>query len=405
MTGIALAINADPPVSGNPVYAAQAFRLAMTALLYPENNSLAGRSGVRPMAADVVTLAGSTITVAQHSSIISPNWSGLTGSYLCALSVAETHSLTAAHATNPRLDIVIGRVYDHDENPAGLRLYRSEYIAGVAAGSPVAPSVPQGAVRLATISVPQSGGGSPSVSVDYNMAGASLGVLPVRSDDGAQTDWPGTPYPGQMVFSLPDGEVYVRVGSGWRVVGVASISGTSDRPPGFDGAVAYRRDNDTLEIRDGSGIWRRVAVSLETFEPTETLEKTAQIFTSTSYAGGSPVCGHTFVAPPSGKVKITVSGFLQNNINDNRTFLSVQVRTGGVIGAGSDVLLPHSDHALASPAVVLTGVPTSVTASYGPFLLQGLTPGNTYNIRTMHTVSPAGSGTADERRVMTDPVL
>lgn len=226
MTGVALLINAS---AGAPSYSARMFRNGMAAAKAFDGVPLAGRQGIRPMggtAANIVTLSGSTITVNLHAGEVTPGWSAVTGTYDVALTSVETHTLTAAHATQPRKDIVVGRVYDDDENTSGLRLYRSEYIAGVAGPSPSEPAVPTGAMRLATIDVPQSGGGSPVVTNNYTYTAAAGGVLAVRSQ--AERDAISNPYDGYPVYRVDRDWVEIYDGTVWRVQGVAHGSSTAD---------------------------------------------------------------------------------------------------------------------------------------------------------------------------------
>lgn len=241
MTGWAIAINADPPDgTGDPAYAAQVWRNASSALMgWGGGDAFDGRQGVRPTggtAALVVELAGSDITVNEHASIVTPSWSTVTGSYQCALTESESHTLAPADGASARTDIVVGRVYDDDEDSSGLREYRSEYITGTPGPGAPAPALPQGAVLLATISVPSSGSGSPSLNVNGPFTAAAGGILPVRSTAASQADWPANPYPGQHVFSIPDG-LHFWNGSAWQAAGAPTIqvftsNGTWVKPTG-----------------------------------------------------------------------------------------------------------------------------------------------------------------------------
>lgn len=68
---------------------------------------------------------------------------------------------------------------------------------------------------------------------------------------------------------------------------------------------------------------------------------------NTSYTAGNPEVGVYFTMPPSGRVLITVHGGARDNTNDNRCFMSAEVRENGVNGV---VLL--------SPAVATNGFGT-----------------------------------------------
>lgn len=252
MTGVALPIDAT---AGAPAYNGRAYRNAHAALMAFDGVVLAGRQGVRPTnLGTLVTLVGSTITANTHTGIVSPGWSTVTGSYEVALTVAETHTLTPA-AGSARKDIVIGRVYDDTESASGLRLYRSEYIAGVA-GSGVEPAVPAGGMRLATIDVPASGGGSAVVTINPNWTCALGGLLLVSSVTMRTAI---VAHDGQAIYRLDRDWVEIYDGTAWRVQGLAVCSSTADRDSAItnphNGQYATTTDTGTLWQRH-SGAWR-----------------------------------------------------------------------------------------------------------------------------------------------------
>ncbi|MEU8209788.1 hypothetical protein AB0B85_11375 [Micromonospora sp. NPDC049044] len=167
---------------GAPAYAANEMRQAMALALMYDGRNLGGRAGVRPGGTQLKTeLSGSTITVRTGICLIDPALSTAQGPYWVALPADETHTLSAAHATNPRKDRVVIRVYDHDEDSSGLRLARSEYIVGTPSPTPSAPAVPAGAMLLADIDVPQSGGGSAVVTDRRQFTASNGGIVPVSA--------------------------------------------------------------------------------------------------------------------------------------------------------------------------------------------------------------------------------
>lgn len=126
--------------------------------------ALGGRGGVQPGTGGLsVSLAGSTINVGSGNAWVNQSGQGM---YAVSLTSGATATLTAAHATLPRIDLVYLRVWDNAVDASGLNRADAVYLAGTASSTPVAP-VPSGTqiyLPLATISVPASGGGSPSVS-------------------------------------------------------------------------------------------------------------------------------------------------------------------------------------------------------------------------------------------------
>ncbi|MEU6781503.1 hypothetical protein ABZ912_20045 [Nonomuraea angiospora] len=113
-------------------------------------------------------------------------------------------------------------------------------------------------------------------------------------------------------------------------------------------------------------------------------DDTTQVdLTNTSYATGSPEVGVFFVAPPSGKIRLTIGGGFRDNggSNQDRVFLSPQLFQDS--SAGSEIL---------APSVTLRGY-LSISADnefqYGcrVSLIEGLTPGQLYYCRTMQLTS------------------
>ena len=115
--------------------------------------------------------------------------------------------------------------------------------------------------------------------------------------------------------------------------------------------------------------------------------------TNTTYAAGAPEVGVTFVAPPTGRVLITVGGGVRNNAaNSDRVFLAPEVFEGSDATTGSQVL---------APSVAPYGCGSGGGFATDDFrylcrtvMLEDLTPGGTHYVRIVHETS-AGSGTAD----------
>lgn len=166
-------------------------RRADAAMVMANGTAAGSRSGVRPGDPGLtVSLAGSTINVSAGVAMIGYAGQGV---YRVALpSSTSPGTLTAAHATLPRIDLVYLRVWDNTVDGAGLAKGDPVYLAGTAAASPSAPT-PAGTmvyIPLATINVPASGGGSPSVSTTVRpVTVAPGGILPDASAAGT--------YPGQ----------------------------------------------------------------------------------------------------------------------------------------------------------------------------------------------------------------
>ncbi|MFG2046129.1 hypothetical protein ACGFIW_01695 [Micromonospora sp. NPDC048935] len=168
--------------SGAPAYSAAELRQNMALALMYDGRALGARTGVRAGGTGLtVSLAGSTITAQPGVACVDPGLTTPQGPYWVSIPAAETHTLTAADASNPRKDIIVLRVYDHVEDSSGLRLARTEYLVGTPNPSPVRPTVLPGMLRLATIDVPKVGSGSAVVTNDAAYTVAAGAILPVRA--------------------------------------------------------------------------------------------------------------------------------------------------------------------------------------------------------------------------------
>lgn len=123
-------------------------------------------------------------------------------------------------------------------------------------------------------------------------------------------------------------------------------------------------------------------------------------FQNTAGAAGSPQCGVSFVAPPSGAVWVTVGGSLFSEILNTDCHLGWELRTGAVVGSGT--VVQAFDYRNAVTAGRPAGLRTSASHRV-PY--SGLTPGSAYNVRALHSVSAAtGKGTIDRREIGVEPI-
>ena len=166
MTIVAFPLDA---VSSAPNYTGEMLRQTFSALAgyAPSGRPLGATSGVRGgTPTTTVTATATTWTMAPHSGCLDLETSATAGPYFYAVRVAETGSVTAANATNDRIDIVYVQLNDPAESDgSSTPAVVSGYLAGTPASTPVAPSAPNSrCMILAQIYVPKLGTGSPSVT-------------------------------------------------------------------------------------------------------------------------------------------------------------------------------------------------------------------------------------------------
>ena len=216
-------------------YAAKADRIA-NALELPGTTSarpLGSMSGVRVgTPTDTVSVAGSTVTIKTHVGVIDKHTGADSGPFRYAVTANETLTLTAPHATLPRIDLITLRV-DAPElsDGTGAPAVVAVRTTGTAAGSPVAPApATTRELTLATVLVPQSGGGSAVVTWSAPYVPAAGGIIPVRTNterDALHVAYPGTtdaPLYVHRKDATAGSRLEVNDGSGWSAVGSTPVT-------------------------------------------------------------------------------------------------------------------------------------------------------------------------------------
>lgn len=243
--------------SGAPAYSAQAFRQTLSALMgaAPASRPLGASSGVRPgTPSTTVFLSGAsnfTWNVAAHSGVLDVETSASAGAYLYATDGSDTGTITAADATNPRVDIVYVQVDDTVQDGSGLRQGVVGYLAGTPAASPVAPTTPARSYVLARISVPKVSDGNPSATwaataygspglgangsmqiggllVQWGTATISFSAVASGAIGSQSVTWP-VPFSAVPWFAIPSVNGFVSASSPAVPKGIDSLTTTTGR--------------------------------------------------------------------------------------------------------------------------------------------------------------------------------
>lgn len=338
--------------AGAPEYHAAELRRLDAVLLSGagEADRLGARQGVRP-GAPAVSLAGTTITVHDVPVVVYPGLTSISGPYRAAL-LATAFEHDPPDGTNPRKDIVVAQVQDHDEDSSGQRRARPFYVAGTPGATPTEPALPAGSFRLATITVPQSGGGGATLDYNTPFAVASGGVLPVRSASELPTD-------GR-----------------------------------YEGLYVDVADEDALYRWSGSA-WQKVAPAPKMLQAIQAADDLG--FTNTTYFFGTAAgpCSQTFIVPPSGSVAVDVYALNRPN-TVNTIYISFSINAGTTT-AGTELVAPDDSDAYRH---VHNGLITS--GNTGPKLVTGLTPGQEVTAWVRHRMS-GGNGDIYFRRITVIP--
>lgn len=162
------------PRTGSDGQTREDTRLALSGAWAPAG-ALTARSGLSPAGGfDLVGTGAMTFTIGSGRAYIQGTTAQ--GAYPVYNDAAVSFTAVDGHATNPRIDLYVLRVYDTFIDSSGSTLTQIERVPGTAASVPVAPSVPAGSIPLWELRVP---------------AGASAGSGGIQSSPGwatARTD-------------------------------------------------------------------------------------------------------------------------------------------------------------------------------------------------------------------------
>lgn len=261
--------------------------------------SLVGRGGVHPMAGGLlaVTQTGSpsmSLQIASGVCYVSGTEGTKQGLYACTNDATDTVAVTTAHATLPRIDSVIARVYDSAYSGAANN-WALEILTGTAASSPLAPTLPANAIRLYNVQV---GAAVTSISngnlTDVRTYVTSVGgVIPVK--DNTERDALLNLVPnGQGVFVLSTGNLEFKLSG-------AFVPRSSQRP----------------------------LISNQVSSPTFSTGGAFVDFTTPQWPA------ITFTAPPSGIFTVTIGAGLSNVASSTASIL-ISPRISGGLVSGSD---------------------------------------------------------------------
>lgn len=144
---------------------------------------LGGRSGFRvDTPSNVLTVTTTSWTLGPCAAMIDPGASTHQGMYGWASDANITGTPTPPDATLPRKDIYYIQVNDSSAGDgSGATSAPVQYLAGTPNASPTAPALPARSFLVATVTVPQSGGGNPTVVLNPARFVAAGGTLPVFS--------------------------------------------------------------------------------------------------------------------------------------------------------------------------------------------------------------------------------
>jgi hypothetical protein len=236
----------NPPYvlhNAGTTHTAEGFRMALAALTggFRTSGSLVARGGVRGDLGGgmVVTASGSpslALNVASGVVIIPGSEGTKQGVYICVNDATEVVTMAAAHASLPRIDLVVARIQDSFYSGAS-DTWTLEPVTGTANSTPVAPSAPANSIILATItrSAADDTIASGDIADSRPLMVAAGGVHPVHSS--GKTALLTRVGNGAVSVETDTGRIASVVGGAW--VGVTGVdvqvftaNGTWTKPAG-----------------------------------------------------------------------------------------------------------------------------------------------------------------------------
>lgn len=155
-------------VAGAPEYTGRMLRDTLAALIGGASAArpLGGFSGVRPgTASTTVALSGLDWTCEPHAGVLDVQAAAEAGPYLYAVMTDETGTLDAQAVGNARSDLLVAQLSDPAEaDGTSVPEVEIVYVPGTAGPGAPDPATPARSMVLARFNVPQSGGGSPTVT-------------------------------------------------------------------------------------------------------------------------------------------------------------------------------------------------------------------------------------------------
>ena len=233
----------NPPIAlqnAGATHPAELLRNALSGMLAGAraNNSMVPRGGVHPSIGNklAVTQQGSPtmgITVDTGLVYVSGTEGTSQGAYACYAPTSTNVTVTAAHASLPRIDLVVARVYDSAYSGAS-NLWALEVIAGTAAASPSAPATPNNSIILAQIAVAAAASSIVNANITDRRPYISVGITPIATF----ADLPAVGlFDGMMCYVRSEDTLYTYDGAAWSRPPIKDVSLVETTSTSTTGAV------------------------------------------------------------------------------------------------------------------------------------------------------------------------
>ncbi|MFF8485150.1 hypothetical protein [Streptomyces antibioticus] len=164
-----------------------------------------------------------------------------------------------------------------------------------------------------------------------------------------------------------------------------------------EGMVSWLQDTNALAVYDGAA-WAALLVGGATVvnQQSSSYDATITSYGTAASSGTYAHCEVAFVAPSSGKVRISVQARFISSTSTSGCLVAPETRTGATLGGGTVVEGPSDINGASHYGDTFARLGVS-------HILTGLTPGASYNTRMLHRAS-ANTATFALRELNVEPV-
>lgn len=375
-------------------------RLAVGALLTPGTSAVRARQGLRPGTGNPgrVTASGTpdvNITAEKFQAVITAT-RGL-GEYIATLDADKTIDILTgqpAHATLQRNDLIIAEQTDTYYSDGSTAFTVTRVLGSAGAGDPSLAAhpdhIPLARVRVTALATTITSGMIDDLRPAWTVALGGLVPVANSTDRSTLTTWDGLP-----IYRRDRDWIEIHDGTGFRVQNLAVCASTADR----DSAISSAYNGQFAVTTDTGKLWYRHSGAWYEYPGVSVVDTQNTIGTTTSSGGwtstltGGTACGVAFVAPPSGKVLIGHN--VKISSTGSNAYCGIRVRTGAVVGSGSDVLADSINEAIVYAGTITPRMGVTKT-------LTGLTPFASYNVQERFIVD-GGTGSFESKSLSVSP--
>ncbi|WP_149180811.1 hypothetical protein [Streptomyces sp. TRM49041] len=336
--------------------------------------------------------AGMTAAVAPGRAVVQ----GLAGAGAYPVALTDYTPITFADgdANNPRIDLVVLRVYDTQYDASDRTEAVLEIVQGTPDGTPEVPATPEASLPLARVTVP-AGASVGTGGLDWATAVYDLRVPTVAVGGILAESW-NREVPGGYVGQYRDTGTRLQRWEGARWASYPrQVGGIAPQ-----GALAageytgqYRDEAGRLQRWDGA-VWRPAVPSTAFVYDNDGGYTSSTTYVEAITDTTQPTISATFTVPASGKVLVTVGFNGRAGVEGQWARMSANIRKNGAL-----VLAAHETRS----AIAANNRSYSVSTT---FPVTGLEVGATYTAVSAHASSATTNKCwFDNRFIRVDPWL